>query len=128
MSLSTPIDEILKLKHDPRIVAYSQALSNKKPLEGYTPEYNYSYTGEIDGSEVRATPIECARMCDLRPDCIGFNYNAEWKSCTLSKSRVERIYAPGSVYFRKIGTLDRNPLVHPNLGYLAHNPSGIAFT
>lgn len=127
--LSTPLSKLSK--NDPRFASYINAFSQSQQriIQGYTPEHGYTYTGEVQGGEFSATPLECAKVCNSRKDCIGFNYNWEWGTCSLSTSRVERIRTgPVNTYFRKNNSLDKNELIHPNLGYISHSPSGIAFT
>lgn len=105
-----------------------QSIIRKKPSVQYIQERGVSYTGEIMASEFDASVEEASRVCNMRPECIGFYYNHITQTAVLSQTRVEKYNAMNNSYFRKVGTLDANPLVHPNLSILSPNPMGIAFT
>lgn len=125
MEYQTPVAMLMK---DPRVNFMVKSAMGSNHIQNYQAMPGIAYSGQMLGTEFDAAPEECARICDSRPNCNGFNYNKDWGTCTLQQTRVERLNASGNIYFKRSGSLDKNPLLHPDLGYWHHSPHGFSFS
>jgi hypothetical protein len=120
----TPVQQLMR---DPRVSFMVRSAFGSNHIQNYMSEPGVTYTGQMLQGEFDSSPEECARICDSRPNCNGFTYNNEWGTCALGQTRVEKIKVPGNTYYRRTGSLDKNPLLHPDLGYWHHSPHGFSF-